>query len=133
AWTQNDVWDVTNSGIVGGHDVTPIDYDSKGVYVASWGRIYLITWAAWTSRKWLDEYYASLAPLWYGNDQVAPCGLKVDELRTDLDKIGNGIIPDITPPPPPPPPVPTPPVPYAITLGGDLPAGPCEIVSGDKH
>ena len=124
SWTNSAVWDVTNSGIVGGHDVSPIDYDERGVYVSSWGRIYLMTWAAWTSRRWTSEYYAMLAPLWYGSDMIAPCGLDAETLKADLAKVDVGIIPDIEPPPPP---VPTPDAPYQIALGADLPAGPCSI------
>lgn len=114
AWTQNAIWDVTDTGIVGGHDVTPIDYDENGVYVASWGRIYQITWAAWQSKRWLEEYYAVLAPLWYAKDNLSPSGIDVAGLKADLDALGGGTIPDIgptppTPPTPPdPPPVPTP-------------------------
>lgn len=106
AWTSADVWDVTNTQIVGGHDVTPIDYDEKGVYVSSWGRVYLITWAAWMSRKWLSEFYAILSPTWYNGDKLAPCGIDVSKLKAALEAIRNGQVPDIDPPAPPPPPVP---------------------------
>lgn len=122
AWTQQAVWDVTNSRIVGGHDVTVVDFGPDGVYVSSWGRVYLITWRAFTSTRWLEECYALLAPLWYGNDRLAPCGIDVAGLRDMLAKIGQGQVPplpDPTPPvPPTPPPVPpVPPTPSAtITL-----------------
>lgn len=101
AWTQEAVWDVTDTQIVGGHDVTPIDYDEQGVYVSSWGRVYLITWAAFTSPKWVDEYYALLAPLWYGDDRLAPSGVRVDELKADLAKLAAGEIPPVPGPPEP--------------------------------
>lgn len=127
AWQNSAVWDLTNSGIIGGHDVSPIDYDEQGVYVSSWGRIYLMTWAAFLSRRWIGEMYAILDPLWYNSDMIAPTGLDAKRLREDLAKIGNGIIPDIQPPPPP---VPTPEAPYLIALGNDLPSGPCTITSG---
>jgi len=97
-WTSAAVWDVTNTPIVGGHDVTPIDYDDKGVYVASWGRTYLITWAAFTSRKWLEEYYAILAPSWYNKDSLAPSGVSVTTLKDDLTKLSGGTIPDVPDP-----------------------------------
>jgi hypothetical protein len=111
-WTQKARWSLptTASGaqIVGGHDVTPIDYDEEGVYVSSWGRIYLMEWAAWMSKKYVDEYYAILAQSWYNNDQLAPNGFDVARLRAALATLGGGGIPDIdvTPPPPPPPPPP---------------------------
>lgn len=100
AWTSNAVWDVTTSRIVGGHDVSPIDYDDQGVHVSSWGRVYLMTWAAFLSTKWVSEYYAMIAPLWYNGDLIAPSGLKVDQLKADLAKLANGVVPDITPPSP---------------------------------
>lgn len=131
AWTQNAIWDVTNSPNVGGHDVTAIDYDDKGVYVSSWGRIYLITWAAFTSQAYLMETYALLAPLWYGKDQVASANMiNADKLKADLIAIGNGQIPSIDPTPVVPPVVPPPPLPpvvtyptFNVTVSGDVPAG----------
>ncbi len=127
AWTNSAVWDVTNSGNVGGHDVLLIDYDDTGIYLSSWGRIYRMTWPAAMSTKWITEMYAMLAPLWYNADSIAPCGLKVDVLREDLTKIDGGIIPDIAPPAPP---IPTPNAPYQVTFGNDLPAGPFTVISG---
>ncbi len=109
AWTENAVWDIpTGAGaqIVGGHSVTPIDYAQEGVYVSSWGRLYLVTWPAWTSRTWLSELYMILGPDWWNNDLLAPNGIDVATLRADQIKIGSGIIPPIGPPGPPPPPPP---------------------------
>ena len=126
-WTSKAIWKPTNSGIVGSHDVLPVDYDDQGVYVSSWGRIYLFTWEAWLSERWISEYYAMLAPLWYNSDMIAPSGFNATKLRDHLQLIGNGIIPDITPPPPP---VPTPTAQWLMALGNDLPAGPCTITSG---
>lgn len=116
AWTSGAVWDITSTPIIGGHDVTPIDYDSEGVYVASWGRIYLITWRAFTSTKWLEEMYALLAPSWYNADKIAPCGIDAATLLADLNKLAHGELPplpDPVPPPVPPPGPPTPPSPAA--------------------
>lgn len=121
AWTENAVWDVTNSRIVGGHDVTPIDYDETGVYVSSWGRIYRITWAAWTSKRWLSEFYVPLAPLWYGDDKVAPCGVNVATLKAALATIAGGGVPDVEPEPTPIPP--TPAQPGQVVLARDTKAG----------
>lgn len=106
AWTNSDVWDVTTSRIVGGHDVTACGYSPKGVFVASWGRIYLMTWAAFTSTRWVEEYYAMLAPTWYGLDKLAPCGVDAAALLEDLATMGRGELPPLpdpnTPPAPPP-------------------------------
>ena len=96
-WTNNSVWDITNSRIVGGHDVALVGFDTKGVYISSWGRVYLITWRAYMSKKWLEEEYFMLSPDWYARDNIAPNGIDVAALRDDLQKIGNGTIPDIDP------------------------------------
>lgn len=95
AWTESAVWDVTNSKIVGGHDVTAIDYDERGVYVSSWGRIYLMTWAAWLSKRWVEEYYAILYPQWYNGDKMAPCGVDVAGLKGALEKLAHGELPTL--------------------------------------
>lgn len=108
AWTNSSVWDVTNSPIAGGHDVTPIDYDEKGVYVSSWGRIYLMTWAAFMSKRWISEFYFMLAPLWYGADKMSPAGVDDAALKADLALFRAGQIPPIdAPPTPTPPPAPS--------------------------
>jgi hypothetical protein len=122
AWTSSAVWDVTNTRSVGGHDVAPIDYDEKGVYVSSWGRIYLMTWAAFLSKRWVGEYYASLAPLWYGPDKQASAhGIDVETLLADLKKLDDGEVPPIEPPPPPPPPPPPDHVGYTTTVYTHVP------------
>ncbi len=108
AWTQNAIWDTTNSPIVGGHCVTAIDAGPEGVFVASWGRIYLITWRAWLSRQWVEEYHPMLSNTWYNSDRIAPSGFNAVTLKDDLGKLANGIIPSVDPPPPPPPPGPLP-------------------------
>jgi hypothetical protein len=114
AWEQsNDIWDVTNSRIIGGHDVTCVGYNSTGVVISTWGSLRTITWAAFTSKHWVDECYAMLSPDWYSKDNIAPSGLDVTTLKTDLEKLGNGTIPPIDPNPgpnpgPTPNPTPTP-------------------------
>lgn len=110
-WTRNAVWDVTNSRIVGGHDVQCVDYDAQGVYVSSWGRVYQITWRAFQSTQWLEEAYAMLSPDWYGLDRLAPSGIAAAELSSDMTKIGAGTappLPDPVPPGPSPNPTPAP-------------------------
>lgn len=125
AWTSAAIWDVTNTGIVGGHDVTCVGYNAQGVQISSWGRIYTITWAAFLSRKWLEESYAMLAPDWYGSDKLAPCGVNSDSLRSDLALIGGGTTPPIDPTPPVPvPPTPVPPIPVPPTPVPPVPVPP---------
>ncbi len=114
AWEQapdGGTWDVTNSTVVGGHDVPAIDYDSNGVWIATWGGTRLITWPAFLSKRWLMEAHVPLSPDWYGNDAVAANGINKAKLADDLAKIGQGVIPDPGPQPPGPTPVPPTPVP----------------------
>lgn len=103
AWTSNAVWEPTSSRIVGGHDVAGVDYDDdEGVYISSWGRIYVITWEAMLSTRWVTELYAMLAPLWYGKNNVAGAtGIDITGLKADLKKIESGIVPDVVDPMPP--------------------------------
>lgn len=103
AWTQNSIWDTTNTAIVGGHDVpgcgfgdgaAVLNTNSDGVVIASWGRLYLITWRAWLSTRWLEECYCPLSPNWYNSDKIAASGVTADELKADLAKLSRGILPD---------------------------------------
>ena len=93
-WTRSDVWDVTSSKILGGHDVSVLDFDATGVYVSSWGRIYLVTWRAFLSTRWVREYYYQLSPLWYGPDEMAPSGFDAAQLKQALEVFRRGGIPD---------------------------------------
>lgn len=119
-------WGVANAGrVVGGHDVPSGGFTPQGPKIATWGGTRIIEWAAYLSRNWLVEAYASLAPLWYNADGLAPCGLSlaaVADLRSDLARLGGGV----TPPLPDPTPVPTPAptvtftaTPTLIQLGGN--------------
>ncbi len=110
AWTTAKVWDVTNTPIVGGHCVVIVGYNAQGVIIASWGQLFLITWAAFLSRNWVEEAYAPLSPDSYANGGVAFCGVDVTGLRADLATIRAGGVPSVGPTPPPVP-VPTPPIP----------------------
>lgn len=97
-WTSGP-WSVANAGrIVGGHDVPTAGYDENGVKISTWGEIRDCEWAAWQSRNWFEEVYAILSPDWYGNDNLAPCGVDTTTLRADLEKLGGGSIPPLTPP-----------------------------------
>lgn len=112
AWTQGgnfSTWDVTNSSIVGGHDVCCVGYNATGVVIATWGGLRTITWTAFLQNRWVEECYAQLAPSWYNSDKLAPCGVMVDKLVTALAQLGGGSIPPIPDPTPPDPPTPIPP------------------------
>ncbi len=112
AWLNSATWDVTNSPIAGGHCVpAAARLTPGGIRIASWGRTYDITQAAFTSRRWLSECYAPLSPDWYARASVAPNLIDAATLRADLATLGGGVIPDIGPGPtpiPPPPPGPAP-------------------------
>lgn len=113
---DGDLWDTTNWPIIGGHEVIAMGYDAQGVTIATWGGTRKITWAAFTSSRWIDELYLKLSPLWYGSDKLAPNQIDVETLKSDLQKLKDGVIPPIDPTPvvpPKPPEPPTPPKPPA--------------------
>lgn len=122
---EGELWDVTSSRSVGGHDVAAVGYTKEGVVISTWGRRNIITWAALESGRYIDECYASLAPSWYNDDKLAPSGLDVEGLKKALEDFDNGILPD-DPPEPGPGPTPVPPTPgtgdYQVSLMIDLPA-----------
>ena len=51
---------MANPGSWGGHAVNAVDYDDIGVYLISWGRVYLASWDFLDN--YMDEAYAVLAP-----------------------------------------------------------------------
>jgi len=105
AWTSQSIWDVTNTGIVGGHDVPGVGYGAKvlgtnadGVVIASWGRLFLITWPAWTSTRWLEEAYVILSPNWYNRDGLTVNGVNVTALKLAMNQLAGGTMPDVPDP-----------------------------------
>jgi hypothetical protein len=107
AWEQvpdGGKWDVTNSRVVGGHDVPGLDFSdigpsvaADGVAIATWGGTRTITWPAFTSRQYITEAYTVLAGDWYSKG-AAPNGIDVATLKADLDLIAKGQIPSVGPP-----------------------------------
>ena len=93
------IWDVTDSPIVGGHDVCAVGYDDTGVTICTWGGKRTITWAAFADRRWVEELYAQLAPLWYENADLAPSGFDAEALEADLAALGSGSLPPLDPTP----------------------------------
>jgi hypothetical protein len=133
AWASSgDIWDITNTRIVGGHDVTVVGYNSQGAIISTWGSLRTITWPAFTSQRWLDECYAMLSPDWYSNNNLAPSGVDVEQLKADLEKLGGGTIPPIDPNPTPnPDPNPTPnPTPTPVVVGLTLDQAVKAVVDG---
>lgn len=129
AWYQSadgSVWDVTNTGIVGGHEVQGYGYNEKGVLISTWGGSRTITWAAFQSSRWVDEVYVTLTPDWYGEDKLAPNGIDVAGLEAAFAAISGGNVPPLpdpvppTPVPPGPDPVPPTPTPPGAGFTGTL-------------
>lgn len=96
---DGDTWDVTNSGIVGGHDIPAGAYAATGVTIATWAGRRLVTWPAFLSRRWFEEAYAVLSPDWYNADNLAPNGINVDGLKAAIQAIKDGQVPDVPTPP----------------------------------
>ena len=88
-------WNPTGSYTVGGHDVLVCGYDDVGVTISTWGGLRRITWAAFTSRQWITETYAVLAPLWYGADGLSPGLVHADALLKDLQTLRDGGLPEL--------------------------------------
>jgi hypothetical protein len=102
SWASSpDIWDVTNSPIVGGHDIPIVGYNNDGVIIATWGGIRTITWAAFLSDKYVDEAYVCLGTDWYANASKNPNGIDIATLRDDMNKIQGGTIPPLDPVNPP--------------------------------
>lgn len=99
AWADGkDVWDVTDSPIVGGHDVSAVGYNPTGVVIATWGGLRTITWAAFASKKWIEECWAMLSPDWYGSDKRPPVpGADLATLQADLKALAEGRTPTVPP------------------------------------
>ena len=111
AWANSndgDRWDVTNTGIVGGHDVSADGYDEVGVEIMTWAGKRRITWPAFLSKRWITEAYVILARAWYNSDSLAPNGINATTLLAYLNMIGGGTTPPIPDPTPVPPVPPTP-------------------------
>lgn len=128
-WYQNaedhDVWDLTNSGIVGGHSIPFTGYDAETYKLATWARQPRITRRAVRDPRYVDEVYATLGKDWFGRDGIDMNGLNVDALKAALEVIRQGGTPEIPtdpnpPPTPPGPPPGPPPVPGELTLEGSL-------------
>lgn len=88
-------WNLTNSAIVGGHDVRGVQYDEDGVWVATWGGKRLMPWAVVTGAPQIDEAYTELSPDWYAKAATSPTGLDAASLKADLALIGQGNLPPI--------------------------------------
>ncbi len=110
------VWDVAGAPDPdNGHCVQVIDYDTRGIIVATWGLWGWITWAA--AAKYLaasayGEAYLHLSPDSLSDAQdKAPNGVAWVDLISDFDIMGGNVPTPVQPaplPPAPPGPVPAP-------------------------
>ncbi len=94
------MWGPTETKIVGGHNVRGFGWTPEGILVASWGRVYLMTWDLFTTiGRWVFGLIAAVGPDWWNEDQIAPNGFDATTLRKDIDALGRGEFPPITPTP----------------------------------
>jgi hypothetical protein len=118
------VWNFSGS-IVGGHDIPIYAYDSKGVYISTWGTIgTLIPWSVLTKNAGngpgVEEAEVALSPNWYSQGNLAPNGINAATLAADLALVGGGAIPPVGPTPTPVPPAPVPPSPTPPSPGDQV-------------
>ena len=90
AWQGKDVWDTGSGGSYkvgswGGRDVPALGYDVDGVYVCSWGTIYLLTWNAFYT--YVDEGYGLVLKVWLAKDGKTPSGFNHAQLIADAEAI----------------------------------------------
>lgn len=104
AWDgSSPIWDVTNTRVVGGHDVPGLDYiangdSNDGITIATWGGTRRITKAAWVSKQYITESYVCLSKDMLNASGVSPNGFDLTKLMADLASIKNGQIPSVGPP-----------------------------------
>lgn len=121
-WTcTNCVWGA-GGGNVGGHDVPALafrdggtgpqlkdangkDFAQDGVIIATWGGLVLIPWAQFLSKSAIEEAYVALPQDWYQAGNLAPNGVDVATLKSDLQMLGGGQLPPLPPGPMPPTPL----------------------------
>lgn len=76
-------WSPARPGSWGGHAVPIVGYDSRQVYVATWGAVQAMTWGFLA--KYCDEAYAVLPEtFWTGSDRKSPNGVDLDALVTAM-------------------------------------------------
>jgi hypothetical protein len=78
------VWtvDPSNSKIVGGHAVALPGYDQEGAIVISWGQLYKMTWAFFST--FVDEVYAIADSAWIGAGGKTPAGMTLAQLEAQM-------------------------------------------------
>jgi len=75
---------VSSSPIDGGHYVPAVGYDSRYLYVVTWGQVQKMTWGFF--KKYADEIVAYLSPEFLtGNKSLE--GFDITQLQTDLSAL----------------------------------------------
>jgi hypothetical protein len=74
-----------DGGIIGGHDVLGVKYDSGFFYVVTWGKLQPVA-PAWID-QYADEAHVLLFPDWISANGAAPSGFNLKTLLQDLKSI----------------------------------------------
>jgi hypothetical protein len=73
---EDPVWDLPTTAdgavSVGGHAVPAVGWDSRGIYVVSWGQLIPVTWAFYM--KYVDEAHTTLSHRWLHSTGLTPSG-----------------------------------------------------------
>jgi len=89
-------WVVPPKGAVGdaapnphnGHCIPAVAYDSRNVYVVTWGALKSMTWQFYET--YMDEAYAVLSPDWISAKmKTSPSGFKMAALQADLSAVAS--------------------------------------------
>lgn len=83
-FNNNKNWTVTKSKIEGGHYIPAVGYDSKYVYVVTWGKCIKATWGF--VAKYMDEGIVYLSPEFLTNGQSLE-HFNLTQLQTDLAQL----------------------------------------------
>lgn len=78
-------WSVTKSSIDGGHYIPAIGYDTKYLYVVTWGKVQKMTWGFY--KKYCDEAIAYLSLEMLNNYGISIDGLNTAALQADLSAL----------------------------------------------
>jgi hypothetical protein len=70
-----------------GHCVAAVAYDSRSLYVVSWGRVKAMSWPFYDA--YVDEGYAALSPDWLEVHAATAARLDLPGLRRDIRRVGT--------------------------------------------
>jgi len=102
----------TGGANLGGHAIPAVGYDDKGVYVVTWAKVVLMTWACFA--KVVDEGWVGVLPEWFNAGGQDPDGTDLYGLGEEMSSLTGDPNPFPAPSPgpfPAPTPAPVPPQP----------------------